>query len=59
MAGRKGFACTGTEQLTVIGRQLHAGSPAPDFRLEYLDLVDVVVCTISLAVGNLSFQASS
>jgi hypothetical protein len=58
MAGRKGFAFAGTEQLTVMGGQLHAGSPAPDFRLEYLDLVDAVVCTISLAVSNLSVLAS-
>ncbi len=58
MARRKGFAFAGIEQLTVMGRQLHAGSPAPDFCLEYLDLVDVAVCTLSLAVGNLSVQAS-
>jgi len=32
-----------------MGRQLHAGDPAPDFRLEYLDLADMVVRTISLA----------
>jgi thiol peroxidase len=49
MEERKGFAFAGTEQLTVMGRQLHAGDPAPDFRLEYLDLVDQEVRTISLA----------
>src|SRR5215467_458504 len=36
------------EQLTVIGRQLQAGDPAPDFRLDYLDLADLVVRTICL-----------
>ena len=49
MEERKGFAFAGTEQLTVMGRQLHAGDPAPAFRLEYLDLVDQEVRTISLA----------
>ncbi len=37
------------EPLTVKGRQLHAGDPAPDFRLDYLDLADLVVRTICLA----------
>ncbi len=37
------------EPLTVRGRQLHAGDPAPDFRLDYLDLADLVVRTICLA----------
>lgn len=32
-----------------MGRQLLVGDPAPDFRLEYLDLVDQEVRTISLA----------
>jgi len=49
MEERKGLAFAGTEQLTVMGRQLHAGDPAPDFRLDYLDLVDQEVHTISLA----------
>jgi thiol peroxidase len=49
MEERKGEAFAGTEQLTVIGRQLHAGDPAPDFLLDYLDLADLVVRTISLA----------
>jgi thiol peroxidase len=37
------------EQLTVRGRQLRAGDPAPDFRLDYLDLADLVVRTMCLA----------
>lgn len=49
MEERKGLAFAGTEQLTVMGRQLHAGDPAPDFRLDYLDLADVAVRTISQA----------
>src|SRR5713226_1210591 len=49
MEERRGEAFAGTEQLTVMGRQLHAGDWAPDFRLEYLDLADMVVRTISLA----------
>jgi thiol peroxidase len=49
MEERKGEAFAGTEQLTVMGRQLHAGDPAPDFCLDYLDLADLVVRTISLA----------
>ena len=49
MEERIGEAFAGAEQLTVIGRQLLVGDRAPDFRLEYLDLVDLVVRTISLA----------
>ena len=49
MEERIGEAFADTEQLTVMGKQLHAGDPAPDFRLEYLDLADMVVRTISLA----------
>jgi len=49
MEERRGEAFAGTEQLTVMGRQLQAGDPAPDFRLEYLDLADLAVGTISLA----------
>ena len=45
----RGEAFAGTEQLTVMGKQLHAGDPAPDFWLDYLDLADLVVRTISLA----------
>ena len=49
MEERVGEAFAGTEQLTVMGRQLHTGDPAPDFRLDYLDLADLAVRTISLA----------
>src|SRR6266568_6761938 len=49
MEERIGEAFAGTEQLTVIGKQLHVGDPAPDFRLDYLDLTDLAVRTISLA----------
>ncbi len=49
MEERFGEAFADDEQLTVIGKQLHAGDPAPDFRLEYLDLTDLAVRTVSLA----------
>ncbi len=49
MEERTGEAFAGTEHLTVIGRQLHAGDRAPDFRLDYVDLADLAVRTISLA----------
>ena len=49
MEERSGEAFAGTEPLTVIGKQLQAGNPAPDFRLDYLDLADQAVRTISLA----------
>jgi thiol peroxidase len=47
MEERIGEAFADTEQLTVIGKQLHAGDPAPDFCLEYLDLADQEVRTVS------------
>ena len=46
---RSGEAFAGTEQLTVIGRKRQAGDPAPDFRLDYLDLADLAVRTVGLA----------
>jgi len=49
MEERLGEAFAGTEQLTVVGRSLHAGEPTPDFCLDYLDLADMAVRTISLA----------
>jgi peroxiredoxin len=49
MEERIGEAFAGTEQLTAMGKQLHVGDPAPDFRLDYLDLADQEVRTISLA----------
>jgi len=49
MEERIGEACAGTEPLTVSGKCLHPGEAAPDFDLDYLDLADMVVRTISLA----------
>lgn len=49
MEERMGEAFAGTEQLTVMGMQLHAGDPAPDFRLDYLDLADQAIRTVGLA----------
>jgi thiol peroxidase len=49
MEERMGEAFAGTEQLTIVGRQLHAGDLAPNFRLDYLDLADQAIRTISLA----------
>jgi hypothetical protein len=49
MDERIGEAFAGNEQLTVIGKQLQVGDLAPDFSLDYLDLADLVVRTISLA----------
>jgi thiol peroxidase len=43
-----GEAFAGAEQFTVMGKQLLIGDPAPDFRLDYLDLADQTVRTISL-----------
>jgi thiol peroxidase len=42
-------AFAGTVHLTVIGRRLHPGGPAPDFCLSYLDLVDMAVRTVRLS----------
>lgn len=49
MEERRGEAFAGTQQLTVKGRQLQVGDPAPDFHLDYVDLADLAVRTISLA----------
>jgi thioredoxin-dependent peroxiredoxin len=49
MEERIGEAFADAEQLTVMGRQLHAGEAAPNFCLDYLDLADLVVRTILLA----------
>jgi len=49
MKERMGEAFAGTEQLTVMGKHLQVGDPAPDFCLDYLDLADLAVRTISLA----------
>ncbi len=44
-----GEAFAGNEPLTVIGKPLHPGEAAPDFSLDYLDLADMAVRTVSLA----------
>ena len=48
MEARIGEAYAGTEHLTVIGRRLRPGETAPDFCLQYLDLVDLAVHTVRL-----------
>ncbi len=49
MEERVGGAFAGSEHLTVIGRRLHPGGTAPDFCLNYLDLVDMAVHTVRLS----------
>ena len=49
MEERMGDAFAGTEHLTVTGRRLHPGGIAPDFCLNYLDLVDMAIHTVRLA----------
>ncbi len=49
MEERIGEAFAGTERLTIVGRELHAGNPAPDFHLDYLDLADRAIRTVGLA----------
>jgi thiol peroxidase len=49
MEDRTGEAFAGAERLTVSGRRLHPAEGAPDFRLDYLDLADMLVRTITLA----------
>jgi len=46
MEERKGLAFD--EQLTVVGRMLQPGEVAPNFLLDYLDLVDMAVRTVDL-----------
>src|SRR6266702_5122515 len=49
MEERMGEAFAGTEHLTVIGKRLNPGGTAPDFCLNYLDLVDMAVHTVRLS----------
>ena len=49
MEERMGEAFASTERLTVVGRRLHPGESAPDFYLQYLDLVDLAVHTVRLS----------
>src|SRR5947209_13015633 len=46
MEERMGDAFAGSEHLTVIGRRLYPGGTAPDYCLNYLDLVDMAVHTV-------------
>ena len=46
MEERTGEAFANDEQLTVVGRKLQVGQMAPEFCLEYLDLIEMTVrCT--------------
>jgi thioredoxin-dependent peroxiredoxin len=49
MEERVGEASAVNKRITVIGRRLRPGEAAPDFSLDYLDLVDMLVRTVSLA----------
>ncbi len=46
---RSNEVCSHSERLTVIGRKLELGEVAPDFSLDYLDLIDMKVHRTSLA----------
>jgi hypothetical protein len=48
MEERIGEAFAGNEQLTVMGKHLQVGDPAPDYCLDYLDLADLAVsCSLA------------
>src|SRR6266700_4321023 len=49
MEERSGDAFAFDELLTVVGRKLLPGEMAPDFSLDYLDLVDMTVQSVGLA----------
>jgi thioredoxin-dependent peroxiredoxin len=49
MEERMGKAFAGSEHLTIIGRCLLPGETAPDFCLQYLDLVDLAIHTVRLS----------
>ena len=49
MEEHKDLAFAGNEQLTVMGKPLHPGEAAPDFCLDYLDLVDLAIHTVGLS----------
>ena len=55
MQERIGEAFALDELLTVVGRKLLPGEAAPDFSLDYLDLVDMLVQSARLTdlVGNI------
>ena len=43
MEERVGEALAGDESFTVVGKKLRPGEPAPDFSLDYVDLIDMTV----------------
>lgn len=49
MAERAGEAFAQNERLTVIGQKLHSGGLAPEFTLDYVDLIDMIVSSAHLA----------
>ena len=49
MEERTGEAFAADHRLTVVGRKLQAGEMAPDYSLEYLDLIDMTVRSTRLA----------
>ena len=49
MEERSGEAFAADEWLTVLGRKLQAGEMAPDFCLEYLDLIEMTIHSTRLA----------
>lgn len=49
MYERVGEAFAQHEQLTVIGEKLQLGASAPDFTLDYVDLLDMIVYCTQLA----------
>ncbi|HZU01108.1 MAG TPA: redoxin family protein [Ktedonobacteraceae bacterium] len=49
MDERTGEAFANDERLTVVGRKLQQGQMAPDFYLEYLDLIEMTIHSTRLA----------
>jgi thioredoxin-dependent peroxiredoxin len=49
MAERVGEAFAQNKRLTVIGQKLQSGASAPDFTLDYVDLIDMIVFSTHLA----------
>ena|SRR5690348_16758085 len=49
MEERTGEAFAFDEQLTVVGRKLQPGGVAPDFLLDYLDLIEMTIQSARLA----------
>jgi hypothetical protein len=49
MEERTGEAFAFDEQLTVVGRKLQPGEVAPNFLLDYLDLIEMTIKSARLA----------